>query len=185
MLHKIKGTGLMIIKSLLKKMGPAAETRFFENLNPESKNIWKSNFLASSWVLVEMGGTGAPIYESARVLFPGSPRTALIELGKVMAKEGLPRFYQVFLSIPSPQFVFKSSAQMWRRFYDEGEAGIKELGPNHIIFFLKNFPDYDANMRIYMIGFLLGLGEMLKMSDVTVALHEQNSEEWQWEVHWK
>ncbi|MCD4813633.1 hypothetical protein K8S19_08075 [bacterium] len=181
---KIKGTGLIILKKLIEDKGPEAIKQLEKNLSPEALKIWESTTLAISWIETELAYEGTFLYEGCKVLFPGNLQKALWETGKIMAKEGLPRFYQIFIRIPTPQFIFKRVAQLWHSFYREGEASIESEGKNTAVFVLRDFPGYDANMRVYMTGYLFGMGDILGLKNIRVSLDEGNPQEWRWNIVW-
>jgi hypothetical protein len=183
-MHKVKGTGIMVVKKLVQDQGAEAERKVRERLSAYSLNIWNSTTLALSWVEDELAIPGSILYESALRLFPGDAKTALTALGKTMAKEGLPVFYKMFIRIPTPQFVYKSVAQLWRRFYFDGDAVVENLGPKEATFVLRNFPDYNENMRTYMKGYLFGMGDLLGLKNMEVKMDESNPQAWKWAMTW-
>jgi hypothetical protein len=184
MYHKVKGTGFMVIKKLIEEKGAEAEQALRARLTPYSLKIWNSITLALAWVEDDFAIPGSVLYEAAMVLFPGDPKNALLAMGKIMAKKGMPIYYQMFIRIPTPQFVFKSVAQIWRRFYFDGDASVEEFGPKQAVFILRNFPDYNENMRIYMKGYLLGISDLLGLKNMTVTIEDGDPQAWKWVMAW-
>ena len=172
-MDKVKGTGVLMLKKLIKDRGEAFEQEFMSRLDVESRQQWEITTWASSWVHAKLDGPGTLLYETALSLFPGDNNRALRELGKVIIR------------IPTPQFVFKRVAALWGRFYDTGDAGLENLNKSGATFVLRNYPEYPSYMREYMVGYLLGLGEILHLRGHTVKKVEDNPQAWQWILSWK
>jgi len=187
-MSSIKGTGIKILRKLFADREKALEQQFISRLNNEAKQKWEIQTLAVSWIPEEIifnqAGPGCMAYEAAKVLFPGEFNHAIRELGKAMAKDGVPMFYQIFIRVPSPQFVLKRAAMLWRSLYDTGEAFIENSDKNQADFVLKNYPNYPSYMREYMVGYLQGMGEMLGIKDMKVAKVEDDPQSWRWKMKW-
>ncbi len=184
MQHRVKGAGILVLRKLIQNRGPEFERIFSENLPPATRKTWENPPLAFSWVPVDFADEGNLLYVAARALFPGEFKQALYELGRVMAGEGLPRYYNIFIRIPTPQFVFKRVAQLWRLFYSTGDARMENVGSDHACFMLCNYPEYPSNMREYLSGYLLGVGEMIGLKDIKVLQVGNNPQAWRWDLTW-
>lgn len=184
-MNQVKGTGFLIIKKIVHDRGPEVEKKYLERLSPESRAAWESNkILAVSWNPLPLQSEGSELYEAALVLFPGDPNHALRELGRVMAKEGVPWFYQIFIRIPTVQFVIKRVAALWRSFYDTGDASVVNVGSNSLTFVLSNYPDYPPYMREYLSGYFFGMGELIGMKNTLVTKDESDPKNYKWHLHW-
>ncbi|MEW6515459.1 MAG: hypothetical protein AB1439_00955 [candidate division FCPU426 bacterium] len=183
-MNKVKGSGTLILKKIVRDRGPAMEAKLLELLDQENIDVWKADTLAVSWNPLPLEAKGSVLYEAALVLFPGDSNRALRELGRIMAKEGLPWFYQIFIRIPTPQFVWKRVAVLWRSFYDSGDASVENTGPKQMTFVLSNYPEYPPYMREYLSGYFLGVGELLHLPNMKVQKDESNPLTWRWHLRW-
>ncbi len=184
-MNQVKGTGLLIIKKLIHDRGPTTEKKFLDSLSAQDRAAWDTNkILAISWNPLPLKPEGSGLYEAALVLFPGEPNHALRELGRLMAKEGLPRFYQIFIRIPTVQFVWKRVAVLWRSFYDTGDASMEDPGPNRATFVLRNYPEYPPYMREYLSGYFHGMADLLGLKGMAVHRDESDPRAWKWRLQW-
>jgi len=185
----IKGTGIKILRKIFADRDKQIEQQFISQLNNEAKQKWEAQTLAVSWIPANIvfneKGLGSMCYEAAKVLFPGEFNHGMRELGKIMAKDGLPMFYQIFIRIPSPQFVIKRAANVWRFIYDTGKTSVENAGKNQVDFVLIDYPSYPPYMREYMVGYLLGIGDMVGVRNMTVHKVEDNPHAWRWSMKWE
>jgi hypothetical protein len=185
LMNQVKGTGFLIIKKIVRDRGPATEKKFLESLTPQERVAWDTDkILAISWNPLPSKPEGSGLYEAAQALFPGDPNHALRELGRVMAKEGLPRFYQIFIRIPTVQFIWKRVAALWRSFYDTGDAVMENPGPRQATFVLRNYPEYPPYMREYLCGYFIGMGDLVGLKTMVVRKDETDPRAWKWHLQW-
>ncbi len=180
-MNKVKGSGLVIIRKVIEERSFDFAKDYLPRITPESQVIF--NKLAVSWVDIPLAKKGSPIYEAAQLLFPGPEAKSLSNLGLVMARKA-PLFYQIFLSIPTKEFVFKKLPQLWRAFYDTGAAEMIYAGGKEGTFVIRDYPQFPEYMRIYMCGWLEGFLGIIRLKVTAVQSDFSNSQAWKWKVVW-
>jgi hypothetical protein len=180
---KIKGTGIDAIKSIVRAQGEAFENDFLEKLEPKEREEFLSS-IPISWRELNLNNEKNQLVYLAEQLYPGDS-LGLQKVAMEMAKISIPRFYQIFIRIPKPAFVFKRIAVLWRSFYDTGDASIEDIKTNEATFVLRNFPEYSVYLREYLCGYLKGTGELMNIRDMEVTKIENDPNAWKWHMRWK
>lgn len=180
-MNKVKGSGNVILKKVLEERSIDIAGDFMPRLTPESQMVF--NKLAVSWVDIPSEKEGSPLYEAARLLFPGPEEKGLAKLGLLMAKKA-PIFYQIFLSIPTKEFVFKKMPQLYRSFYDTGSAEVIYGGGKECTMVMKDYPAFPRYMQWYMCGWLEGFLGIIKLKVTCVKSDFSDPQARKWHVVW-
>ncbi len=177
-----KGTGLKMIEKVLKDRGFDMEKDYLPRLTPESKAVFSK--LALSWVEIPLKKEGSPIYEAAQLLYSnGSWQQNLYNFGVANGKD-VPFFYQIFLAIPSKEFVLKRVEKMWTTFNDTGRLHVENIAPNGCDFILSDYPQYPDYLRHFLGGWIEGFLSLVKVKITGVKLDERDPKNWTWHVRW-
>jgi len=179
---KVKGVAYETLRTILKKKDNEFKENYYALL-PEEERDAVQHALSISWKPLQFDEDKNCIGVLAKLLYPNDP-LYLQKLGYEMSRNTIPRFYQIFIRIPSIEYIFKRVAKIWGSFYDTGEAHLEDLTDSQFYFVLKNFPNYPAFLREYMCGYLKGMGELLNLKNTTVKKIEKDPNEWKWEVRW-
>ncbi len=180
-MNKVKGSGNVILKKVLEERAIDVAKDFVPRLSPESQAIF--NKLAVSWVDIPLEKKGSTLYEAAQLLFPGPEEKGLTNLGLLMAKKA-PIFYQIFLSIPTKEFVFKKLPQLYRSFYDTGLVEVLYGGGKECTLVIKDYPDFPRYMQWYMCGWLEGFFSIIKLKITSVKADASDPQAWKWTMVW-
>jgi len=167
----------------------AIEQQFISRLGIEQKKIWDNPPLPTSWVptdlLFQQEPSGTILYEAAQVLFPENNKQAMRKLGIASAKENVPIFFQMFIRVPTTNFVFKRVAMLWRANYDTGFAGIEPISKHESAFVLKNYPNFSPCMRDFIVGYLQGMADLIRLNIISIKKVEDNPQAWRWVMSWE
>ncbi len=180
-MNKVKGSGLVILKKVIEERSFDFVGDYMPRITPEAQMIF--NKLAFAWVDIPLEKEGSPIYEAAQLLFPGPEDQSLFNLGLVMAKK-VPMFYQIFLAIPTKEFVFKKMPQLWRTFYDTGILEVAYAGGKESTISLRDYAQFPDYLRKYMCGWLEGFFGIIKLKVITVKGDFVDPQAWKWHVVW-
>jgi hypothetical protein len=175
---KTKGTDVMALRKLLQARGPEFEQTFKAALTPELAELYRT-ILHFTWTPVE--AQTALYAAAAAALFPGHPEP-MRELGRAMARLTFSGIYKVFLRLPTLAFVMSRTAQMWRTYYDAGEASVEDFTGRSGSLVVRRFPELPRQMREVVCGHLQVLVEATGAKQVRVLLHDQDPEAWRWEI---
>ncbi len=180
-MNKVKGSGNGILKKVLEDHSIDIAKDFLPRLTPESRIGF--NKVAVSWVEVPSEKKGSPIYEAAQLLFPGPEDKGIAQLGLLMAKR-TPIFYQIFLSIPTKEFVFKKLSLLWRALFDTGTVEVLYEGGKEATVVIRDYPLFPAYMQSYMYGWLEGFFGIIKMKVTSVKGDFSDPQAWKWTMAW-
>jgi len=179
---KIKGVGYNAIRQILNKKGEVFKHQYYSLLPPEALDAVK-NMVSVAWRELVLDEKKSGLVILAKLLYPYD-RLALQKLGNEMAKDSMPRFYKIFMRVPSVEFVFKRVTKIWNSFYNTGELSAENFQNDQITLVLHHFPSYPAFLREYLRGWFTGLGELLSLKNIIVKKIEKDPEAWKWEIHW-
>ncbi len=178
---KTKGTDIVALRRYFRELGPESEKRFYQTLSPEVQNLYDT-ILATSWTEVEKQ---MAIYQAAAdFLFPGDT-VPMTSLGKLLAKRSFSGVYRFFLRVPSIQFIFKRAANIWRAYYNTGNAAVKEISPRTIELVVNNFPDMPRPMREMAMGHYRVILETAGAKNIRMDMLDNNPQAWRWRVSWE
>ncbi len=180
---KVKGSAEDTMRKILKKQPQEIQEKYLASLSPEARDTFE-HAMAVSWRELDTNEETNSVALLARTLYPNDP-LALQKLAYTMAKDSMPRFYQIFIRIPTVEYVVKRVAKIWSSFYERGEALIENFKDQHFTMVLKQYPDYPPFLREYMCGYLKGVGDLLHLKNVAVQKIETDPEAWKWEVTWE
>jgi hypothetical protein len=118
--------------------GPDAWVRALERATPRERALYDGLILASSWQPV------AAWNELVRVFFEHEyldPNAGMRTFCKHLAEQDLTSLVKMVLKMGSPPFLLKRTEFLWRRYFDAGRFGAREVGHNHWLLWLEADPD--------------------------------------------
>ena len=178
---KTKGTDVAALRHLLEEAGPDKLKAFFERLDAEARECFH-RITPSSWTPVE---EQLAFYEhAAAVLFPGHPEP-LRQLGRAMAEKTFRGIYKIFLRLPTVTFIMSRAAQVWRSYYDQGEAEVEQTGEGEGIFRVRGFPGLPRRMREVICGHMSVLLEATGAKNVRMQIEDGDPNAWRWVIRWE
>lgn len=176
-----KGTTIKTIRKLVKDQGHEREEALRLKLGPEARQAY-DQALPTDWLPIEVGAE--LMQKAAEVLFPGEA-DGLRRIGLRNARETLTGVYRVFLKIPSIEFVLKRLANIWRTFFDQGQAAVVDYTGKHATLVVTEFPDYPTVLRESICGFIIGLLELTGARNVRVVKRDLDPRAWRWDIDWQ
>lgn len=179
---KVKGVVYDAMRRVLAQQNEAFKEAYFSCLKPEYVDDIK-NTLSISWRELNTDENTNSLPILAKMLYPND-RLALRKIGKLMAHDGMPRFYQIFIRIPSIKFVYSRVSKIWNSFYDKGKLGVEDFHEQGFTLLLRNFPEFPEFLREYLCGYFLGISELLHLKNVTVKKFESDPMAWKWIMRW-
>lgn len=177
---KYKGSGIEIIKKIVKDQGPDFERRFYERLSPRGREVFK-NTLAISWVDFKDDPGDIPI--AAALLFPGDPK-AIAKFGRLAAHEAMRGIYSYVIRIPTKSFVLKRIAVLWRTNFDTGTAEVENVRDRQAEFVIRDFPDFPAYQLDFLCGYIEGVLEKTGSRDIRTTIVNRNPNAWRFLINW-
>ena len=175
-----KGTDVAVLRDLLRKRGPEVEAAVVAKMDPEARRLYEKA-LAFDWSPVELQ---MRVYlAAARTLFPSSAEP-MAELGEVLARADYGGLYRFFLRIPTVKYVMSKAAQLWRTYYDTGQATVENAAEGSIDVVVRGFPDLPPPMREMAGGHMLVLLELTAGKRGRLVRDESDPSAWRWKLSW-
>ncbi len=175
-----KGSDVLALRRLIDQQGPAREAAFLASLGASVAELY-AHVIATSWSPAVL--QSALYEEAALFLYPGDA-DGLHRLGRQLAQASYSRIYRAFLLFPTVEFVVSRAARMWRAYYDEGEAEVQRLGPRHLRFRLRHFPEFPRPLQIFLVSHMEVLLELTGARDVRVSEEGLQAGVWSWSLEW-
>jgi uncharacterized protein (TIGR02265 family) len=176
-----KGTDVIALRKILQERGPEFERGFQQSLNPELRELY-INIMATSWTPVEK--QTALYAAAAQALYPGDPEP-LRQLGRAMAQRSFTGIYKIFLRLPTIQFIMSRTAEVWRTYYDAGEAAVENMANHQGEFVVRKFPELPRQMREVICGHLSVILELTGAKQSAVTLVDKDPNAWRWQIAWQ
>jgi len=170
------------VRKLLNLKGPVFKENYLALLTPENRELVE-RAMSISWREVDINDQTDPLAILAKTIYPND-YLCLQKLGYDMAKDTMPRFYKIFIRIPSAKFIIDRVTKIWGSFYEKGEVGVENFNNQQYTMVLRKFPEYPAYLREYVVGYLKGVSELVNLKNVMVTKIETDPNAWKWEVHW-
>jgi|WetSurMetagenome_2_1015567.scaffolds.fasta_scaffold116786_2 hypothetical protein len=171
-----KGSGLLYLRSEIKKRGDLFANSFHDNLNSEEKDAY-DKALAFTWVSIEI--VGSLFEKAALALFPEDGEIAFRKFGKESMKHDIKGIYRVAMHFTSVNYLIEQVARTWGMYFNAGRASMEKIDDNILALILKEFPDLPKVHQETIAGTLEAIMEMVnkKNSKVTYSL-EGNVHKW-------
>lgn len=179
---KIKGASITSMREILKEEGADFKARYLAKLGPEEKCLVE-HAIPVSWREIALDENNNEVVILAKMLYPSDPQH-MEKLGYRMAGMVLPKFYQIFIRVPSPDFIFQRVAKIWSSFYDQGHATIENYTGQQFDLVLHDFPEYPQFLCKFMIGFVGWFCQTMRLKDYRVVFIGTNPNAWTWHVTW-
>jgi hypothetical protein len=179
---KYKSSGIISIKKILQKQGRAYEQAFLNLLTPDEKEAYLKA-MPSGWVAIEIGASLSE--KAANLIFQKNPE-ALVEFGRLRAKEQLTGMYKMFISLTSTKDLIDQTPHFWKHMMDTGHLEVETgQGANLARITLREFPNLPKAFRLSIGGFLAGAVEVaLHGREVKVRSDFSNSQAVVWDLSW-
>ncbi len=177
----VKGTDLVIMKTLITQKGDPSLSVFSNSLTPETQAVFNS-LMPTNWVSNKVA---TEIMEkTAKVFFPGQ-RDDLEQLGRICADRAFNGIYKAFLRITSLSFLLKRVPLVWNMYHSVGKAEItladEKTGATLVV---KGAPDVSVSNLRLVSGFSMQALEMAGAKNISCQLNTQDPSNWQWVFRW-
>ncbi|MEW6516244.1 MAG: hypothetical protein AB1439_04980 [candidate division FCPU426 bacterium] len=177
---KYKGSGIEVIRALVKARGPEFERRFLERLSPQGRELFQ-HALAVSWIDFKDDPGDIPV--GADMLFPGDPER-IAKFGRLAAREAMSGIYKVFLRIPTKAYIIKRIAVLWRTNFDTGTAGVENIRNGQADFVIRDFPEFPEYQLDFLGGYIAGMLELTGSPNPQVVITDRNPQAWRFQITW-
>ena len=126
----------------------------------------------------------AVIFEkAARCLFGDGPNPER-EMGKAVARITYRGIFQVFLRVPTREYVINWALHLWKAYFDHGDAGIENYREPNACFVVRNFPELPLSLREVIAGHLEVILEETGARDIQVVVPTDHPQAWVWRMSW-
>lgn len=180
---KLKGASFGVVRTLIKEQGKEFEEKYYAALTPEERD-YVQNAMAVSWVELEMDENKSALAILAKMLYPNDSK-AVRKISHVMAVRTVPKVYQIFIRIPTIEFVYQRAAKIWSSYYDKGQLCIENFKETGMEAILRDYPEYPLFLRDAVTGFFEGIGELLKLKNFRIFKIEKDPNAWKWICQWE
>lgn len=180
-MSKVKGTGLVLLRDLIKEQNPDYLDVFKNKLTPTQWNEFQT---IHSLAWRELENSPGAIGIGAQLFFPDDP-DAIQRIGFLLAQKALTGVYRIFLRIPSPHHVIQRTANLWRQYHGAGKAHMENVQPNSCVLFVEDYPDMFDWLIEYLCGYLQGTFELTRANNVRVKCIEKQQSTIKWLINWE
>jgi hypothetical protein len=175
-----KGSGLMYMRSEIRKQGDSFYNDFHDKLSQAEKEAF-DKALAFTWVPIEIVGS---LYEKAALaLFPGDMKTAFRKFGREAMKFDIKGIYRVAMHFTSVNFLVEQTARTWSTYFNAGKTSMEKIEDNKLSFILKEFPDLPRVHQETIAGTLEALLEIVNKKNSKV-LYSPEGNIHKWIITW-
>jgi len=176
----IKPSNLIKLKEIVRGRGDAFEREFLDKLPAEVVQLYKFPAL-KPWIPSSL--EVHIMQRAAELFFPDSAHR-MRDLAHMLAQMTMTGIYRVFLAIPTPTFVIKRVAQIWRLFYQHGHARIIDTHDGGATLEVVELPDLEDYQKEFIAGYVAATLELANAGDVRVTFDGSNPAAWRWVITW-
>jgi hypothetical protein len=163
-----KGSSLITTREFVKKnFGEDGLKRWLEALSPESKKLFASAIISTSWYSLK-DGLVDPTRKICGMFYNGDLRGAW-EAGRHSAEHGLNGIYKFFIQIASPQFIIKKASTILPTYYRPSVMKASEVGPNGAIVEILEFKEISDVIESRVAGWMEKALEICGCKNINVA----------------
>ncbi len=165
---KVKGSAVLTIPLFIsKQFGESEQKRWFDSLDEDSKEIFASPILVSSWYPLKYA-LSEPTYKICELFYNGDLKGAW-ENGRFSAEYGLKGVYKVFIKIASPQFLIKKASSILPAYYEPCTIEASEEGKNKALVRITRFPEIDEVIENRMGGWVEKALEICGCEEIQIS----------------
>lgn len=178
---EMKAAAVIFLRELFKKAPREQEKAFLEQLS-EEETVQYKNALPVSWLPVR--SAASLLAKGARILYPGDP-APLQTFTKAEAENDLQGVYRVLLKVINIPALINQTAKLWEKYYKQGTARTEaDLGTKRAVMFVEGFPEFPAELRETVTGYLYGALDLTGVKNVKITQDTSNPQSWKWIVTW-
>ena len=150
---QVKGTAIKFMPEfIMKKFGEAKYRQWLDSLPPNSKDIYSSNILATSWYSLK-DSFSIPIAKICELFYGSNPRGAW-ESGRYSADFGLKGVYKVLVKLGSPETLAKRAGSVIQKYYDQSSIECVKAEKNHAVLRVVRFSEWDKYIENRIGGYM-------------------------------
>lgn len=177
----VKGTDLVVIKTMLKEKNSGNLENFLRELTPETRDLFQT-VMPTTWVPSK--AASEIMEKAARFFYPGRPDD-LEQLGRDCARQAFNGIYKTFLRISSLSFLLNRVPLVWNMYHSAGKASITVADEkNGATLVVTGAPDVHVQNLRLVSGFSMQALEMAGAKNLACQLNTQNPQTWQWTFRW-
>jgi hypothetical protein len=180
---KVKGTSIVNLRKIFMEQETGVEETFVLRLTPDLRKLYEITLYSS---LTPVAQQSKLYVLAAEVLFP-EDQDRLCLLGKAIARKSYSGVYQMFLRIPTIQFVVSQAAKVWTMHYDQGTADVEAFDARLKSgdYVVRDFPDLPREMLQTVCGHLIVLLEMAGAKNVHIRIVDLDPKAWRWKIQYE
>ncbi len=179
---QVKGTDIVIIRTLLKEKGEAVYADCCTRISPEAKRLLEIA-VPTMWLPNPLGTE--IMEQSAKLLFPGRADD-LEHLGRECARRVFTGVYRIFLRVTTLPFLIKRVPSVWALYHSVGKATVtvwdEKNGGEMIV---TGAPDVSVKNLRLVTGFSMQALEMAGARNLRCRLYSEDPSRWRWEFNWE
>ena len=166
---EVKGTAVASVPKFVEdKFGAEGFNKWLEVINPEAKNVYGKNILASKWyplneILVE------PTQQLCKVFYAGNLKGAW-DAGRFSATHGLSGILKIFVRMGSPNFIISRATSILPNYYQPSEIKVVETIDNGCTVQITKFPELSDIIEHRIGGWIERALEIQGCKSVSVTI---------------
>lgn len=178
---KVKGTTLVMIRTLLQEAGSHVEEKFLGRLTPEDRDLF-INLNPPNWVPVE---TAYRICLQAAPFLGCAGEHPILELIQKTSPRNFNTIYKAFFRVASISFIIKRAAAIWATVNDSGKAYIENSKPNQADFVVKEYPQMHTYIYEATCGHIMTLLKHTGAKNIKINHKNEFPNTVRWNVVWE
>jgi hypothetical protein len=180
-MSKVKGTDIVILRSILKERGKLIEDQFMARLSPELTQLY-GNVLATTWVPIQ---EIEKLYENAAEVFFPSETDKISHLARMLAEKSFGGIYKAFLRNPTPKSVIEKASIIWNAYHVKGKLGVSVISDHGATLLVSDYPELSPIIRKVFNGQLAALLDLAGAKNAKIIHLGNNPTAWKWQIVWE
>jgi len=163
----IKGQSYNLLKKyIIEKLGADAWQKILQEINSRDREIASKVILDVSW---QPEKPFLNLLNASEKKFGRDDYKLCRSIGNYSAKEGVSRFYKIFIRFGDPGYVIGRAANFWNQIHNHGRLEIRRTTPVSALGGLHGYKTPDKAFCHYLMGYCEGVLEMSGAKNISIS----------------
>jgi len=163
----IKGESCNLLKKYaVEKLGADAWQKILQELNSQDRDIICGAIPDFSW---QPEKTFLNILNTLERKFGGGDYKLCRAIGNYSAKEGISRFYKIFICFGEPAYVIQRASNYWEQIHNHGRLEIHRASQFSVLAGLHGYRTPEKAFCHYLMGYCEGVLQMTGAKNVAIT----------------
>ena len=166
---EVKGAAVAAIPSFIhEKFGEAGFDQWLRAISSEANKVYESPVLVGTWYSLKAVAID-PVAKACELFYFGNLRGAW-DFGRFTAEYGLKGVFAMFVDPESPEVLIERGGIIISAYFNPSPVLAIESSEGHALVKIKEFPEVDELLELYVGGWIERALEMSGCEDVRVKI---------------